>query len=208
MVFYRINSIISVITITFMEKIINILRQKGYNSRFIKKDTLLFSEGEECKNVGIVEKGKIKIASYTAEGNEVIYNLISPNEMFGANLIFSSDKAYRGDVIAEEDSEIYLLTKNQLTELIQTDKEFLEIFLNKQSNFAKSLNFKIKLLTFNNAEKRFLYYLEMNNNKIQIKNISSLAKELNLTREALSRTIHKLENKKIISFNGAKIIKL
>ena len=57
----------------------------------------------------------------------------------------------------------------------------------------KSLNAKIKLLSFSLAEERLNYYLLMHNGVINYKYITSLADQLNLTREVLSRLLSKLE---------------
>ena len=119
--------------------------------------------------------------------------------MFGNNLIFSSKPFYRGDVIASEDSIIYLISKDKLLSLLKKDDELLITYLTNQSDFSKTLNFKIKLLTINNAEDRLLYYLTFNKNKIRYKTITKLANDLFLTRESLSRTITKLVKSKKIT---------
>ena len=76
---------------------------------------------------------------------------------------------------------------------------FLKAYLRLQSDNAKSLNDKIKLLSFKNIEERFIYYLYLNNNEITFSSITNLASLLNIERETLSRLISKLVNKKLIS---------
>ena len=159
-----------------------------------KKNETLFFEGDQCTKIGIVINGKINIVSYLDDGKEIIYNIINKGEMFGNNLIFSSSPFYRGDVVAQEESEIAFVTKENLLKALSNDQSFLEEFLKAQSDFSKTLNFKIKLLTIDSAKERIKYYLTFHNNLITYKSITKLAKELYLTREALSRTLYKMQS--------------
>ena len=69
------------------------------------------------------------------------------------------------------------------------------------------MNLKIKLLTFINAEDRLLYYLQINHSKLKYRSIADLAKTLYLSREVLSRLVHRLENEGIIYIRDKTIIK-
>lgn len=166
---------------------------------------LIFSENESCNKVGIVIKGEISIKSYFSNGQEVTYNVIKPGQMFGNNLIFSSKPTYRGDVIADTDSEIYFVNKENLLLIMKEDDEFLMKYFAMQSDFSKTLNLKIKLLTISSASDRLVYYLTFNSNKICYKTITKLANELYLTRESLSRTIKYLKEKKVIKVDSKTI---
>ena len=161
--------------------------------KIIFSNEILFRENELCENIGIVISGEIRIISYLESGKEIIYNELTANQVFGNNLIFSSDPVYKGDVVAKSNAEICLINKENLVELFFKNEDFLRAYLKIQSDFGKQLNSRIKLLTYNNAYDRFEYYMTINKGIIRYKSISDLAKTLNLTREALSRLIHKLE---------------
>ena len=194
-----------------MKEIYQLLTENEFKNTFIKefyKDEILYSEGEECLNIGIVKKGKIKIASYLENGKEVIYNTLEKGEMFGNNLVFSSNPYFRGDVIAEEDSEIMLVSKKNLLAILQNNEEFLLRYLKEQSEFGKKLNLQLKLLTFNNAKERIIYYLEINNGTISYKSVTKLAKILFLSREVTSRTIHMMAANNEIKLEAKKIVKI
>ena len=170
-----------------------------------KKGETIFYENDVCSKIGIVISGEISIKSYFSDGKEVIYNTLSKGQMFGNNLIFSSNPYYRGDVVCEQNAEISFLSKESLIKALRNDEDFLIEYLNEQSDFSKTLNFKIKLLTISSASDRLLYYLTFNKNKITYKSITKLAKELYLTRESLSRTIKKLKENKIIKAHSKTI---
>ena len=161
----------------------------------IKKGHILFREEDKCKYLGIVIKGNLSITSFTLLGHEIIYNTLKDNEMFGNNLLFSKNPYYKGDVSANEDSEVALLKKEDVLYLLKNNNSFLNHFLSANSENSIKLNSKIKLLSLESAEDRFIYYMDMNDNEITFDSITSLAKELSLQRETLSRLISKMEKK-------------
>lgn len=183
-----------------MKNILHLLKkhEKMVERQSYKKGETLFIEGDECTRIGIVSFGEISIKSFFSNGKEVVYNSLHQGQMFGNNLIFSSNPHYRGDVVAESDSEVFFINKESLMNILQSDTEFLKQYLTEQSDFSKTLNLKIKLLTIPGAQDRLIYYLTINKGKIYYKSVTKLADELYLTRESLSRTIKKLkENKNI-----------
>ena len=181
--------------------ILKLLNNKQKNKLIIKEyesNHIIFYEGDKCDNVGIVIKGKVEISSTLNNGNKIIYNTINQNEMFGNNLIFTSNNKYKGNIITLENTNIAYINKNDLLDILKNNNEFLIEYLNRQSEFSKKLNEKIKLLSIKNAKDRFLFYLKINNYKINYSTISLLAEELSLQRETLSRVISKLEKDKVI----------
>lgn len=183
-----------------MRNIIDTLtKQELQKVKFIEleKDETLFHEDEICKYIGIVISGEIVVSSFSYNGDEIVYNIIHSDGMFGNNLIFSKEKKFKGNVISKVKTRLALINEDNLTHLLMNNEAFLKEYLRIESDFTKSLNERIKLLSFDDAEERFFYFLFINNNKIEFKSISSLATTLSLARETLSRLISKLvrENK-------------
>ena len=174
----------------------------------LTKGEILYSEGDVCEYIGIIKSGHLQIVSYLEDGKEIIYNDLDKNKIFGNNLIFSSNPFYRGDIIAKQDTEVCLISKKVLLELFKENQDFLVAYLEEQSNFGKQLNLQIKLLTFNNVKDRVLYFLSINKNTIKYKSITDLANKLFLSRESVSRELHKLANEKIIKISGKEIVKI
>ena len=176
---------------------IQILEQQGFTAKDFPKGTVLFREGESCQYIGLVKSGFVRIQSYSYKGTEIVYNEIKPNDFFGVHLVFGSDNKYKGNVVATEESEIFLLKKEQFQKLIQ-DPEFFEEFMKLESSFVKSLNHHIKLLSLQSAEERFLFYLQSNGGQITYKNVTALAQNVHLERETLSRLLTNLEKRHLI----------
>ena len=175
---------------------------KGYQ---IAKGNIIYHEGDVCENIGIIISGKIDIVSYSFQGKEMLINSLKAGDVFGNNLLFSSSPIYRGDVVAKEKSVIAFINKENLMYLLQNNAEFLDLYLNIQSDFGKSLNARIQLLSFPNAEERLFYYASKNNGEINYKNVTTLAATIGVQRETLSRLLTNLVERHLIKKEKGKI---
>ena len=175
---------------------------KGYQ---VTKNSVINHEGDLCENVGVIISGKVDIVSYSFQGKELILNSLKAGDVFGNNLIFSSEPTYRGDVIAKEKCVIAFINKENLIYLLQNNQEFLTLYLKAQSDFGKSLNARIQLLSFTNAEERLVYYASKNDNVITFKNVTTLASQIGIQRETLSRLLTNLVKRHLIKKEKGKI---
>ena len=175
---------------------------KGYQ---IAKGNIIFHEGDACESIGIIISGKVDIVSYSFQGREMLINSLKAGELFGNNLIFSSTPIYKGDVIAKEKAVIAFISKEDLITLLQNNKEFLELYLQAQSDKAKLLTARIQLLSFPNAEERLFYYASKNHNVIEYKNVTTLAATIGVQRETLSRLLTSLIERHLIKKEKGKI---
>lgn len=167
--------------------------------RKLQKDETLFHEGDRCRQIGIILKGSVAIVSYLSDGEEIIYNRLSEDGIFGNNLLFSSDPCYKGNVIAQSnDTLIALILKEDLIRLLKDNEAFLSEYLRIQSDQGKQLNSRIRILSTDSAEARFFSYMHDHHDSVTYPSVSDLAKDLYLSREALSRLLSRLEKEKRI----------
>lgn len=182
--------------------------QKLLEVKSLRRGEFLYREDELCTKIAIVVSGQIKISSMNYSGVEVIFNVLQKGEMFGNNLIFSDNPYYKGDVVCLKDSTIVLIKKESLENILQSNREFLLMYLKIQSNFGKKLNSTIKMLSFSSAEERFKFYLYESKDEIEFRSVTELADILHLKRETLSRVLKKLEKENAIQRSPHKIIKI
>ena len=171
----------------------------------LKKEQVLFHEGDLCKEIGIILQGQIAIISYMEDGRQIIFNRLNKSGIFGNNLLFSSEPYYKGNIIATLDSRIALIKKEDLLKLLENDSTFMLEYLRILSDQGKQLNFKIRLLSLDLARDRFYHYMHDHKNHIVIGSISELASELFLSRETLSRLLNSLIREKRIIKDGKHI---
>ena len=86
-----------------------------------------------------------------------------------------------------------------VSKLLENNSAFLIEYLHILSDTGKQLNSRIRLLSIASAEERFFCYLHDHKNRITYTSVSQLARELFLSREAVSRLLYRLvKEKKII----------
>ena len=175
-----------------IQKLIN---EKKIITTKIQSGGVLFNEGETCEYLGYLLKGKLNISTLSFKDKEEIISTINEGEFFGQFLIFNDNNStYLGDVIAIKNSEIALINKNTLDNILMTNKVFLNAYLCDISIEAFKIKQQVKMLSHKKNIDRIIYYLENNNvdGKIDIKSVTNLAKIVNLPRENVSRILTKL----------------
>ena len=177
---------------------LNSSERKLLRERKLSKGETLFYEDERCGCIGFIVSGSVQIVAYLPDGKQIIYNSLKEGEIFGNNLIFSSEPFYKGNIIAVEETAVGLLERDDLLKILEGNKDFMVEYLRIQSNFSKELNNRIKLLSLESAEERFLYYMHTHKNRITYRSVSDLARQLYLERETLSRLLGRLEKEKRI----------
>lgn len=186
-------------------QVLNKKEHKLVNGYQVTKNSVINHEGDLCENIGVIISGKVDVVSYSFQGKEMVLNSLKAGDIFGNNLIFSSEPIYRGDVIAKEKCVIAFINKENLLFLLQNNQEFLQLYLKAQSDFGKSLNARIQLLSFTNAEERLVYYASKNDNVIVFKNVTALATQIGIQRETLSRLLTSLVKRHLIKKEKGKI---
>ncbi|MBR5990457.1 MAG: Crp/Fnr family transcriptional regulator [Bacilli bacterium] len=194
-----------------LDKIINNLEEDEialWKKKELPKEGILFKEGEECAQVGIVVEGQLVISSYSYGGKEIVYSLIGPGAMFGNNLLYADDKRYKGNVVAKKRTTLYLIHKASLMKLLAKNPKFLEFFLSTASNKVKDLNARVRLLSFQVLEERLMFLIHESKGILPYVSITSLASELGAERETLSRLVSRLSREGTIRKEKHRLIAL
>ncbi|HHN65625.1 MAG TPA: Crp/Fnr family transcriptional regulator [Nitrospirae bacterium] len=88
------------------------LKRERYNKRDI-----IFGEGDPSDFLYIVKKGKVKITKMSQEGKEIILEIISPGDMFGAVAVLQGFP-YPANAVAMEKTEVIKLHRNALMRIL------------------------------------------------------------------------------------------
>lgn len=175
-----------------------------YKIKNYPKGSVVFNEGDICKEIGLILTGEIHISTLTND-KEYIISTLHNNDIFGENLLFSKSNEYLGDCITTTDTQIIFINKNNLFTLFENKiilKNYLEILAEKNTHVREQL----KLYSQKSIEDRIMFYLisqqkKINSNIIPIKSKESLSKILNIPRPSLSRELINLKNKGVIDFD-------
>jgi CRP-like cAMP-binding protein/CheY-like chemotaxis protein len=181
--------------------------------RLYKKKDDIYQEGHYPKGVYFISKGKVKTYRTNEAGKDYITELFKEGDFFGY-LPLLRDEKYSGSATALEDSEIYMLPKDDFFSLLykhaMVSKKFIEILSNNLHENEKQL---VKL-AYDSVRKRVAEALiklsdtyKQDNEPTFSMNVAreDLANLVGTATETVIRTLSDFKDDKLIEVNGSTI---
>lgn len=154
--------------------------------RIYKKKNEIYKEGNSPKGIYFINKGKVKIYQTNKQGKEFITELYKEGEFFGYLDLFKGQH-YSNTATAMEDSQIYMIPKDDFFSLIyknaEVSKKFIEILSNNLLENEKQL---VKL-AYNSVRKRVAEALIKLSDKYKKDDDESFS--MNIAREDLANLV-------------------
>lgn len=176
--------------------------EKYARHKVIEKGDILIRPGDEIVYIPVVLKGSIRIIRQDMDGQEVFLYHLYPGQTCAMSLTCcQSGKKSMIKAIAETESEI-LQIPVRMTEDWYKYPEWKAYISNNYANRFAELLQTIDLIAFSNMDKQLLHYLEerskaLNTRVIEITH-QEIADELHAHREAISRLLRVMEEKKLV----------
>jgi CRP/FNR family cyclic AMP-dependent transcriptional regulator len=98
-----------------MDRLMRFSTMHGY-----KQNEVVFRRGDPGEGMMAVLKGQIRIGIMSAEGKELIYNLIGPGQVFG-EIALIDGKPRTADAIAIEPTEVLVLRRRDFIPFLEAD---------------------------------------------------------------------------------------
>lgn len=201
----------SEILLTLSEaEILSALNCLGAEVKSHTKNTILFSEGDEAKYIGIVLDGEIQVQKLDYSGNINMISRLFPSEIIGASAFFSTDKRLPFDIICSTDSTIMQLNSQKLMrQCCNSCLHHSKIISNLLSVIADKnmqLTEKINILTKRSMREKIMAYLYSISKKAKNKkfavNLSrrQMADFLSINRSAMIRELGIMREEGLIDF--------
>lgn len=181
--------------------------------RIYKKKDDIYKEGNYPKGVYFVSKGKVKIYQTSESGKELITELHKEGDFFGYVSLLQDEK-YTSSASALEDSEIYMLPKEDFFSLIYKNAEVSKRFIEILSNNLRENEKQLVKLAYNSVRKRVAEALVKLSDKYKkdgeqkfSMNVSreDLANIVGTATETVIRTLSDFKEDKFIEVAGGKI---
>ena len=176
--------------------------KKFTRTKHLKPDEVLIAPGEKIFFVPIVQKGVLQIVRQGGEGKEIfLYHLYPGQTCAMAMNCCQSHQESMIKAIAEDDTDVLQIPVNILEDWFKYPE--WKAFVNHTygSRFAELMDV-IDLIAFHNMDKQVVHYLQerakaANSKSIQITH-QQIADELHTHREAISRLLRTMEQKKML----------
>ena len=189
-----------------LENLLNLFKTLHYKIEKYSKSDIIFIEGDECENLGIILEGTIEIQKIDSNGKIMTIATFNPGDVFGEMLIFSEGHKFPMTVVSKVNSTVMHLSKDSVIKICQSQTSFLYSFLRMICNKALILNTKLKEVTLKTIRQQICEFILM-----QSKKQGSSTIKLNMTkrewadiigvqRPSLSRELIKMKEEGIIDY--------
>jgi CRP-like cAMP-binding protein/CheY-like chemotaxis protein len=157
-----------------------------HEKKIFKKKEDIYAEGSFPKGIYFINKGKVKTYQSNDQGKELITELYKEGEFFGY-LSLLQNEAYTNSAGALEDSEIYLIPKDDFFALMYKNTEVSKKFIEMLSNDLRENEKQLVKLAYNSVRKRVAEALVKLSDKYKIEGAEKFS--MNLSREDLANMV-------------------
>ncbi|MCP4520591.1 MAG: response regulator [Cytophagales bacterium] len=186
---------------------------KERKHRIFKKKEVLFHEGDYPNILFFIEKGRVKVSKMNEDGKEYVTNLYGEGDFVGYMSLLE-DVDYTETAIAMDNTEVYMLPKEDFTELIYRNKEVASQFMKMLSRNLIEKEQQLLDLAYNTVRKRVAdallrlrdKYIETGENTFSISiSRDDLASIVGTATESVIRTLSSFKEDSMIEIKGSKI---
>ncbi|HVU27139.1 MAG TPA: Crp/Fnr family transcriptional regulator [Verrucomicrobiae bacterium] len=179
----------------------------------LEKDDYLFREGDPAHGFYVVQRGAVNVHRVSATGKEQVIHVFRAGDSF-AEVALASERGYPADARAIEPTQVLLVQKAGILELLKRQPELALRMLGSMSSHLRVLVGQLEDLTLKDVETRLANWLvkrcanPQSETSVKIELAMTkrvLAAELGTVSETFSRTLAKFREQKLISVKGKTI---
>ena len=178
--------------------------------KLLEKDDYLFHEGDQAQGFYLVQRGAVNVHRVSAAGKEQVIHVFRAGDSF-AEIAVVSPTGYPADARAQEPTQVLLVQKAGILELLKRQPELALRMLGSMSSHLRVLVGQIEDLTAKDVETRLANWLikrcpdPQSGAPVNIELTVTkrmLAAELGTVSETFSRTLAKFRGQKLLAVKG------
>lgn len=179
--------------------------------RNVKEGDILIDYGDVIKAVPLVLKGTIKVSRQAGEDKEIFLYYLSGGDTCAASFSCCMVRK-RSEIfaVAEEDSTLLMVPLEKADQWMSIFPTWRNFIFNMYEMRLFSMIDTIDRLAFSNLDEQLIEYLQMKSEVTKSNAIETthqhIAYDLNVSREAVSRLLKKLEKKGEVKLERNRII--
>ncbi|MBN1302325.1 MAG: Crp/Fnr family transcriptional regulator [Melioribacteraceae bacterium] len=202
--------IFSDLTPEAIEKIGSVGIRKKY-----PKDSVILMEEDSGTAMFVIIDGKVKVTRTSNDGREVILSILGQSDFFGEMAILDG-LSRSASVYAMEDSELFIIQRDQFLELLKEHPEVSIVLLQELTRRLRTADMKIKALSLKDAEGKVATVIlqlaedigKIKQGIVEIEKLplqQDLANMAGTSRETISRTLHTFAKKGLVELEGSRL---
>ncbi|MDO4789337.1 MAG: Crp/Fnr family transcriptional regulator [Porphyromonas sp.] len=172
-----------------------------------KKGEYIAYQGDKVEDLYMLTKGRVKTEIVSDPGLTLHIDEIRAPYPLAAVFLFAKENCFPVDVIALEESEIMLFSKETIEKQMAKCPHFLRGFMAFTADRMQFLSERLKIFSIKSIKSKFAFYISKRskNGSFELgRSISSLAEYFGVERPSLSRAISDMVKEDIIEFNRGK----
>jgi CRP-like cAMP-binding protein len=118
--------------------------KKVLERRAIPGESYIFREGEHAQAAFIVTRGKVRITTKGADGNEITLTEVGEGQMFGELALMSPDSRRTASAYAPEPCEVMVISQAKLKERLDAADSFVKYWIEYLSKRVIDLTARAK----------------------------------------------------------------
>ena len=179
---------------------------QSIKTKFVKKNTLIFSKGDENNSIYILKEGNVDVFILTETGKELILSSLGEGDYFGELSLLDSELV-SANIMATTDCVLISIDKRDFFQMMKNNSLVLSHVINHLCVKVRDLTDKVESFALLDVYHRFTLLLadlsELNENGVRVIDRSlthkNIALRIGSSREMVSRIIRDLENGGYIS---------
>jgi len=194
-----------------LDKISSLMQKRLY-----KRNNMILMEEDVGDTLFILNQGSVKITRLSDDGREVILSILGDGDFFGEMSIFDGESR-SANVIALEDSEVFVLKRGDFLELLEKHPKIAIALLQELAIRLRRSDQQIEGLSLSDAENRIAMSIirlaedlgVIKLGQVIIDNLpfqQDIANMAGTSRETVSRMLKLLERKGWIQRKGRQLI--
>ena len=199
----------------FNERELAFLQERVVSRKYVAGE-VVFSEGEPCAGLYVVESGSIRIFKSSAGGREQVLSIEGPGSSVAELPVFDGGN-YPASVVAIEDCVLLFVSKQDFQALCLAHPEVALKVLRVVGARLRRLVGIIEELSFTTVRHRLGAYLlrlaQSEGRKVAQgvevtlpANNQELAAQIGTVRELVSRNLSRLQSEGVVSIDGRRVV--
>lgn len=182
--------------------------EEAAKTRFIKKNTLIFSQGDENNSMYIIKEGSVDVSLLTESGKELILSSLHAGDYFG-ELSLLDGSPISANITSTSECVLIAIHKNDFFNILKNNTDLLNNVVNHLCDKIRQLTEKTQGFALLDVYERFsLLLMDMseeteNGERVLSTSLThkNIALRIGSSREMVSRIIKDLENGGYISID-------
>lgn len=171
---------------------------------------------EPAQDIYLINKGRIKIGTYSEDGKEITKAILGPGELFGEMALIGQEQR-RDFAYVMQEAEVCILEKSDLYMMLRERNELQLFFMKMIGKRTLLLEQRLESLVFKSSKARILEFLiQMVNEKgrpvgleHEVKYMLTHKEIADLTatsRQTVNAVLNDLRNRDILTFNRRRML--